>query len=428
MKHRGHFTAVVGLVATLALAAMAPVVMAARSAASEDQVAAFLADWQVDITVVYATRYSYSSTTQSHREEARYSHLAGAKEGGATWDASFQETSKTWCHSGSAVGNGKGTSKLTGLGGGFTPGMFGLDTSMTWQTLMPQSSVKYTMTRTNTACADSGPRASTVEVDPTDGPVFLPGTWDELGALPVGEVISNSYVKRETSPRGESTLTVTYTATRKVGRPLTLKVDVDGDGRVVGTGKKIDCGKVLGKCKATYPQGKEVVLAALEGDDAFLAWEGCDSVRGRQCRVKLSEAREVTARFGTGRPFRTGHDAPAIACVEAVGTTVRARVDVTMKVQNGTGKGQSARSMTVFARLESGVGIQPTQWRTKGVPLEPDLPWTAYPVEVLTDNRSGLQDLTVHVKLRWDVVGGDDVEVDLGLLPLPDCPGLSLGP
>ena len=69
-------------------------------------------------------------------------------------------------------------------------------------------------------------------------------------------------------------------------------------GSIAGPAVGIACGQGQTRCSASVERGTTVALAGLQAPAGlFLAWQGCDSVRGQQCFVTMNGARTVTAHF-----------------------------------------------------------------------------------------------------------------------------------
>ncbi len=80
---------------------------------------------------------------------------------------------------------------------------------------------------------------------------------------------------------------------------LKLKVAKEGTGlgRVFSEPSGIDCGET---CEAAFPEGQTVQLTASPAKGSkFVSWKGCDvgGASGSSCKVTMSKAKTVTARF-----------------------------------------------------------------------------------------------------------------------------------
>lgn len=86
-------------------------------------------------------------------------------------------------------------------------------------------------------------------------------------------------------------------------RTLNIAVAGRGSGSVTSDSGSINCiatgGSSNGNCSAAFRDGSIVVLRALAGaQSSFTGWSGdCSEVSGSTCRVTMSAARNVTARF-----------------------------------------------------------------------------------------------------------------------------------
>ena len=68
-----------------------------------------------------------------------------------------------------------------------------------------------------------------------------------------------------------------------------------GGGSVISSPAGIECGEV---CSAGFDHGTEVTLTATaSGGSEFKEWTGCGSVVGGQCKVTMSAAKAVDAKF-----------------------------------------------------------------------------------------------------------------------------------
>ncbi|MBF0342590.1 MAG: VCBS repeat-containing protein [Nitrospirae bacterium] len=92
------------------------------------------------------------------------------------------------------------------------------------------------------------------------------------------------------------------------GIKLTVNKSGDGSGMVMSTPQGISCGSA---CSAQYPQGTIVMLAAkADQGSTFGGWSGCETGTddpnsnggddANKCKVKMSEAKTVTAKFSKG--------------------------------------------------------------------------------------------------------------------------------
>ncbi len=79
------------------------------------------------------------------------------------------------------------------------------------------------------------------------------------------------------------------------GLGVTLSVTKTGSGTVISGDGAINCGSV---CSAGYFSGSVVTLTATPAPGwAFTNWNGCDTIVGNTCTVKMALARNVTATF-----------------------------------------------------------------------------------------------------------------------------------
>ncbi len=80
--------------------------------------------------------------------------------------------------------------------------------------------------------------------------------------------------------------------------PLTLNIN-EGEGTVVSNPAGITCSGPKGEeCTSEFEEGAEVTLTASPAAGyVFYAWQSCPSPTGRQCKVTMSEAKEVGVKF-----------------------------------------------------------------------------------------------------------------------------------
>jgi hypothetical protein len=85
------------------------------------------------------------------------------------------------------------------------------------------------------------------------------------------------------------------TAEFKVEQHMLSVTKTGGSGTVTSSPAGIECGLA---CAAEFDHGAEVTLVATaEGGSEFKEWNGCDSVVGNQCKVTMSAAKSVEAKF-----------------------------------------------------------------------------------------------------------------------------------
>ncbi len=205
------------MISGLALALTTPIESPAFAA--DDEV---IAEWAFEFSVVQT--YA-DSPTDTEIEAADYSATPG---GAMTWSGSYikhlEQDAGELC--GTDVYHEAGTGVGSGLvvqgAGGFSPSAFGLDDSQVWTAVVPApDGVFPTSYSSANACAAVSGESAKV---PRIGPVFLPGSLEDLRALPLGTVLQGSYTA--TDAYGPGPLVVTYTATKG----LESDADADGDG------------------------------------------------------------------------------------------------------------------------------------------------------------------------------------------------------
>jgi hypothetical protein len=77
--------------------------------------------------------------------------------------------------------------------------------------------------------------------------------------------------------------------------PLTVTPEGTGTGKVTSSPAGIDCGA---ECTAEFEKEAAVTLTASpDSGSAFTSWKKCDTVEGRTCKVTISAARTVGAKF-----------------------------------------------------------------------------------------------------------------------------------
>jgi hypothetical protein len=80
-----------------------------------------------------------------------------------------------------------------------------------------------------------------------------------------------------------------------------LSVTVEGSGTVMSEPAGIACAPF---CLAEFDEGSLLTLTASPAPEyAFISWKGCDSVEGRKCKLTMSKARAVKARFAKVQPI-----------------------------------------------------------------------------------------------------------------------------
>ena len=146
------------------------------------------------------------------------------------------------------------------------------------------------------ACRTSVERGTRVRLDAIadDGSTFA--GWSGAGCEGTGPcrftvsdaVAVTATFTAEPIPPGEFVLTVTRAG--------------EGSGRVTSEPSGIDCGD---DCDAPFTEGSEVELlqAADEGSD-FAGWTGAGCSGTGECRVTMTQAHAVTARFDPERPVQ----------------------------------------------------------------------------------------------------------------------------
>ncbi len=190
------------------------------AAADTDEV---LAEWVLDFTVVQ------TYTDSASDREVTSAHYVSEIGGAMTWTGSYSKFLQT--PAGEACGtneyreegSGSGSGALRLGSGGFAASAFGLDPAADWTAIVPYTEETFptSWTNANGCFSSSGNSAKIARV----GPVFLPGSPDDLGVLPPGTVLTGSYTA--TDAYGPGPLTITYTAT-KAGE--VDDNDSDGDG------------------------------------------------------------------------------------------------------------------------------------------------------------------------------------------------------
>ena len=195
-------SAAASLLLTTWTAAGAAAVVPAAAAAEGDPL---VNSWAFDITVENHSSLPWSTT----RDDATFRVEAG---GAMTYSATFYErTEGEACGGFVAVneGSGPGTGRLYRESLGYAPESFGLAGDQAWTTFTTQPQTTFTVTSTVTyedpSCA---PVSSTDQRLPRFTPVVLPGTPEELLAMPIGTVLEDTY--SETT----SAWTIRYTATK----------------------------------------------------------------------------------------------------------------------------------------------------------------------------------------------------------------------
>jgi hypothetical protein len=81
-----------------------------------------------------------------------------------------------------------------------------------------------------------------------------------------------------------------------------LNVKRSGSGRVTSRPGGIDCGE---ECDAPFPEGSEVALLQ-QADEGwvFAGWSGAGCSGTAECRVQMTQAQTVAARFTPAQPTR----------------------------------------------------------------------------------------------------------------------------
>ncbi len=191
-----------------------------RAATDEE----LLQQWTFAVTVVETAIASGLSGTQAVTYESRsplpelsYSaseDLLSSSPGGAC--GAFTET---------RVGAGEGDGILEAGSSGFEPSVFGLDTNATWTALTASAVEGSTFNVTQTTTWELCPSIVTVvDVLPRVTPVFLPGSLEELDAMPPGTELELSYNDGGAYSSGGVDMEVSYTAV-KLGAPIDSDLD-----------------------------------------------------------------------------------------------------------------------------------------------------------------------------------------------------------
>lgn len=143
------------------------------------------------------------------------------------WSASRSGVDRFPCPSGGGTSgadiNGSGTGTGTFAASSAIASDWGLTGS--WTAIAPFPVGDYALSGTSYRCDGTREDASFGTEGPIIGAIFLPGTWEELAALPIGTTFSYSY-NRVYSGSPAPTTTVSYTATKGAS------ADTDGDGVV----------------------------------------------------------------------------------------------------------------------------------------------------------------------------------------------------
>jgi Divergent InlB B-repeat domain len=103
------------------------------------------------------------------------------------------------------------------------------------------------------------------------------------------------------TPAGQALALASASAAELFELEVEVEVEGFGSGTVTSSPPGIDaCGPSGGHaCHANFEKGTSVILTATAGPDTeFVEWEGCRAA-GAECKVKMSEEREVTAIFDT---------------------------------------------------------------------------------------------------------------------------------
>ncbi|MFC2927230.1 Ig-like domain-containing protein [Hyphobacterium vulgare] len=133
---------------------------------------------------------------------------------------------------------------------------------------------------------------ATVTYDPT-------GAFD---ALQPGQESTDSFAYTLTDPHGvtaSATVTVTVRAIDVTDHELTVSAEGLGSGTVTAFPAGISCGALGSECSGTFSAGTMVMLTATpETGSRFDGWtQDCRGIEGDTCRVAMTEARSVGARF-----------------------------------------------------------------------------------------------------------------------------------
>jgi hypothetical protein len=138
------------------------------------------------------------------------------------------------------------------------------------------------------ACEARYPEGSTIALTASAGPGFEFAGW---GGACTGAGAC------EVTMSAAKALTATFQAEAPPTEefPLSLTKEGTGSGAVTSSPTGIDCG---GICAAEFEKEAQVTLTASpDPGSAFIAWKHCDSVEGRICKVKMSAAKAVAAKF-----------------------------------------------------------------------------------------------------------------------------------
>ncbi len=106
------------------------------------------------------------------------------------------------------------------------------------------------------------------------------------------------------------------TANFALGFTLTVNKEGTGSGTVVSSPAGIECGAT---CSAGFETGKEVTLTASPAPGStFTSWKKCGTVEGRVCKVTMSEAKTVGAKFSPTKNLALSKSGPGTVSGSAI--------------------------------------------------------------------------------------------------------------
>jgi hypothetical protein len=135
--------------------------------------------------------------------------------------------------------------------------------------------------------------------DPEVGSVTLqPSTTYHYRVLAATAIFGEDTIEWEPPPVIGEDRTFTTLGEGSVGPPLTLKIE-EGEGTVVSNPAGLLCTGAAGhECTTEEIEAGPVTLTASPASGYLLkSWKGCGTVEGRKCKVTLSAAKTVGAKF-----------------------------------------------------------------------------------------------------------------------------------